>query len=225
MALGRHLVDELQLERTDTLGKWMAHHVAELLAKAEHSSDQIEREAATNQVVEVILKIWEHRRTVDRVNPFRELGPVVRVLDALSAESPPWRIQQLSGGLGSAAYPVYDLLRRITICFVLLELDDLRSARKGLARVAKTRQWLSDEEKRIAEALGRWLEPSYFQTTKTTGGRHRSPKGQGEPTDGPDLRETASVILGQLAEALPRLDARLHGEGDLGLSGRGTNTD
>ena len=43
--LGQHLVRELGFEdRGETLGRWMAHHLAELLDQAENAKTAAERE-------------------------------------------------------------------------------------------------------------------------------------------------------------------------------------
>jgi hypothetical protein len=52
LALGRHLVAELQLEQSvDTLGRWLAHHVAELIARAEAAEDATGRASALTDAV------------------------------------------------------------------------------------------------------------------------------------------------------------------------------
>jgi hypothetical protein len=59
--LGKLLVKELELEESvDTLGRWMAHHLAAKITEAENAKgkakDEIEKECA-----DLILKIWSHR--------------------------------------------------------------------------------------------------------------------------------------------------------------------
>src|SRR4051812_2064411 len=69
LALGRKLVEELELgPGVDTLGRWMAHHVAELMLNAEHSADLDDRRANEDRAVDTILRIWDHRATSNRVN-------------------------------------------------------------------------------------------------------------------------------------------------------------
>lgn len=60
--LGKLLVKELELEQSvDTLGRWMAHHLATKITEVENAKgkakDTIEKECA-----DLILKIWSHRR-------------------------------------------------------------------------------------------------------------------------------------------------------------------
>src|SRR5258705_10014373 len=62
LGLGRHLVRELNLDDgIDTLAKWMAHHVAELIKDAETAPSGEKRSRASKRATETILKIWEHR--------------------------------------------------------------------------------------------------------------------------------------------------------------------
>lgn len=65
LGLGRHLVRELRFEDgVDTLGRWMAHHLAELIDEAESGSTPAERLRARKSATETILKIWEHRASL-----------------------------------------------------------------------------------------------------------------------------------------------------------------
>ena len=47
-------------DRVDTLGRWMAHHLAELIDTAESGVTATERLKARKSATETILKIWEH---------------------------------------------------------------------------------------------------------------------------------------------------------------------
>jgi hypothetical protein len=91
LALGQHLVNELGLDdSTDTLGRWMAHHVAELMVKAAEELDPDVRQKAQDRAVETILKIWEKRKTLPRdVDPIKRYERVVSLFVEL--EEPPKR--------------------------------------------------------------------------------------------------------------------------------------
>lgn len=57
LELGEHLVKELNLQpRGDTLGRWLGHHVAELMWKSEHAETTAERRLAAAD--EVDPKRW-----------------------------------------------------------------------------------------------------------------------------------------------------------------------
>jgi hypothetical protein len=56
--LGDHIVHRLGLEDSvDTLGRWMAHRIAELIEQAEDGDEETKREAT-----DLILRCWERRR-------------------------------------------------------------------------------------------------------------------------------------------------------------------
>ena len=60
VALGEKLVHELSLESsTNTLGRWMTHHLAELLEKVKNTLD--DKAAIKKECAELILKLWSQR--------------------------------------------------------------------------------------------------------------------------------------------------------------------
>ena len=84
LALGRKLVHELGQEPpVDTLARWMAHYVAELIDGAENAPPN-ERGAAQRGCFETILKLWDHRTALpDGRRPFERLEPIMRALESL----------------------------------------------------------------------------------------------------------------------------------------------
>lgn len=83
--LGKKLVQELQLEPSvNTLGRWMAHYIAELIKKAEYSEDEKERKAYKKECFKVILKLWKNREHLPNVSkPLGELKPIIDLLEVL----------------------------------------------------------------------------------------------------------------------------------------------
>ena len=62
VTLGKRIVQELDLEDSvDTLGRWMAHRIAELMERAEQAQTDEDREAARRDCTNVIIRLWEHR--------------------------------------------------------------------------------------------------------------------------------------------------------------------
>src|SRR4051794_2577180 len=62
LALGRQIVSELGLEPgVDTLSKWMAHHIAELISDAEPQTDPEVKRNKEAQAAVSISKLWQHR--------------------------------------------------------------------------------------------------------------------------------------------------------------------
>lgn len=87
LQLGRRLTKELGLDQSvDTLGRWMAHHIAELIHEAENASAE-ERPAKMQVCSEAILNIWRYLHELpDGKRPFEELEPILRALESLDPD-------------------------------------------------------------------------------------------------------------------------------------------
>jgi hypothetical protein len=88
VALGKKLAADL--EDTDTLGRWMAHYVAELIAGAETAENADKREAQ-DRCAHEILNLWAHRHGYPGSNrPFEGFEPIRRALERLDPEQSEW---------------------------------------------------------------------------------------------------------------------------------------
>lgn len=87
LALGRKLVDELGLEPSvDTLGRWMAHHIADLITRNDGAAGE-EKCATEKACFDAILALWKHRAELPNGSrPFEELEPVIRAVESLDPE-------------------------------------------------------------------------------------------------------------------------------------------
>lgn len=87
-ALGKELVAELEFgDSVDTLGRWMAHYLAELMQKAEVTTGD-DRLTAQAQLRDSILALWAHRFELPSgTRPFGEFEPILRALASLDPES------------------------------------------------------------------------------------------------------------------------------------------
>lgn len=88
VALGKKLVAELELgDSVDTLGRWMAHFLAELIQEAEVATGD-DRLAKQAQLRDSILALWAHRFELPcGTRPFGEFEPILRALESLDPES------------------------------------------------------------------------------------------------------------------------------------------
>lgn len=88
VALGKKLVAELELgDSVDTLGRWMAHYVAELMQEVEGATSD-DRSAKQVQLRDAILALWAHRFELPTgTRPFGEFEPILRALASLDPES------------------------------------------------------------------------------------------------------------------------------------------
>ena len=90
VAFGRQLVKELGLEPSvDTLGRWMAHYLAELMAKA-GKAQGVEKDDAEREIFELILKFWKHRSSMPGRRPLQSFAPIFQTLEALQEPSRLW---------------------------------------------------------------------------------------------------------------------------------------
>jgi hypothetical protein len=85
--LGTRVVEELGPDQSvDTLARWMAHYVAELIKAAETASDD-ERQAKMVACASAILDLWERRgRFPNGMRPFQELDGILRTLESLDLD-------------------------------------------------------------------------------------------------------------------------------------------
>ena len=86
--LGRRLTKELGLDQSvDTLGRWMAHYLAELIENTKKGSAE-ERSEKMRACCEAILSLWKHRQNLpDGRRPFQDLEAMIRTLASLDPEN------------------------------------------------------------------------------------------------------------------------------------------
>lgn len=87
LELGKRLTKELGLDQSaDTLGRWMAHYIAELIYNAENASPD-EQPMTMKACYEAILNLWQHRHALpDGKRPLEELEPLLRAIESLDPE-------------------------------------------------------------------------------------------------------------------------------------------
>jgi hypothetical protein len=207
LELGRHLVHELGLEPgVDTLGRWLAHQLAELIADSEYETDPRIREAAKKRAVDTILQIWDHRASNDRLNPMIKLEPALQVMQALTEPHSPWK--RVPGKYGQATLEVFDLLRRLTICLLLLELD-LDALAPELARAGQSAAWQSGEEQAITRYLAVWLQISHQLLEAEEDPQQDQRNAPAAPPNQSDLKAALHAMLGELETAIPIIRQQL----------------
>jgi hypothetical protein len=88
LTLGDKLVAEMELSaEVDTLARWMAHYLAELLVNARMNKHELKDERNA-EIFKLILELWKHRQYLpEKSRPFREFQPVCRVLDSLDLDT------------------------------------------------------------------------------------------------------------------------------------------
>lgn len=88
IALGELLVEELQLDQSvDTLGRWMAHHIAEVMQDVEKSTGR-QRAEAEDRCREAILSLWKHINDFPGGHrPLADIEPLFATIKALNPDN------------------------------------------------------------------------------------------------------------------------------------------
>ncbi|WHO75975.1 hypothetical protein [Rhizobium sp. BT03] len=191
MAFGKRLVAEYELESgVDTLGRWLVHHIAELIQDAEEatSADIADRRAAA---ANAILKFWEHRRSLDRIDPLRDLKPLLGVIRTLNPDENRWSLHSQDGS--TALCDLYSAIRQI-IVFLLLD--------KAPSAQVEQSKFLSDEEAEIIGALNIWLAEYQKEALKAKP-KPRPRKRQAEANN----FDPKTYVLSEIDDARRALDA------------------
>lgn len=84
LEIGKALIKELGINPgDDTLSRWMAHYIAELIDDAESASSE-DRPEKLAKCANAILSLWKHRQVLPNgKRPFEELEPIVRAIVSL----------------------------------------------------------------------------------------------------------------------------------------------
>jgi len=85
--LGKSFIKELGVDnRGDTLSRWMAHYLAELMTKAE-SAKGAEKKRLDKECFDCILALWKHRWTLPHgASPLENFEPLLNLLQKLDPE-------------------------------------------------------------------------------------------------------------------------------------------
>lgn len=88
LELGKKLTQELDLDKSvDTLGRWMAHYIAELMQEAEQAVAE-ERIEKRRLCVEAILSLWKYRAESPEFSaPLSGFRPLLEFLRDLNPKS------------------------------------------------------------------------------------------------------------------------------------------
>jgi hypothetical protein len=161
VTLGQRLVKELGLDDgVDTLGRWMAHRVAELMQKAEQAETLAEQESAKQECSELILRIWQRRAVLPYGRPLAEVAEFLRKFTS----SPPRFDRQrteLEEQTWNSILSILETLqiREDNVC------RDAAIADLSVDTIEKEREWLkehpedlSPEESDTIELLEKWYD-------------------------------------------------------------------
>lgn len=172
--MGERIVEEFGLgDSADTLGRWMAHRVAELMDRAERAPAGAERKAARRECSDLIIKLWERRSHWPHGRPLADVAGLLKNLlnDKTNYSS---RYEQYQVEIDSHSWiGILPRLRQLQyredeLCRSAAIADfDLEADRKWLTEHG---QDLSVEEREIMSGLIRErerMDEPYFELDKT----------------------------------------------------------
>ena len=121
LALGQVIVRQLDLkERGNVLERWLAHHLAEVMAEADEAVGPAKAEAET-RAVDLILKLWAHRRALpEPIDPLDGYEKAIKVLGRLMPEANPWRYFRQSDTYEDLLFDMFGVLSRTVVAGLLL---------------------------------------------------------------------------------------------------------
>ena len=154
LRLGAQIVLELELDQsTNTLGRWMAHHLAEIMRSAE-VADQASKERLEERAVNLILELWAHRQHLPgNVYPLAQLADVIAVFRRLRSDALPFRGRR-TNEFEELLWRVFNALQVIVIHGTLV------SAKAGNIPDDRDLQtsFFSEEENDTYSVLKDWIE-------------------------------------------------------------------
>jgi hypothetical protein len=193
----------------DTLGRWMAHHLAELIDTAENGVTTAERLRAREKATETILKIWEHRTSLPgKAYPLAPYKNVLQVLDRLRPDDNPFRYFRHHGETKreQLAADLFDSLSRLIIALLLMKVP---SGKEFLRMDDIAIESLNESEQHVLTALKQWGE--LFALTPKSSGRTRKSKKASD--DNVNLDEAAVRLIDRITTTLVELRSELQEAG------------
>ncbi|MGB7421821.1 MAG: hypothetical protein WA917_08100 [Comamonas sp.] len=174
LELGQHLVKELKLQDgVDTLGRWMAHHLAELLVAAKNADDA-ERRVAEDRVANLILRIWTHRNAepigITPLAPYAKAAQVLAAMHPKERFFAPLSPREAPTSI-ARSLEIFDLASRLT---VLSLADILPNPPPGVREIVE--RFLSGEEKNFLAAARATYDLLASDLSNQSGKRKRSSK-------------------------------------------------
>jgi hypothetical protein len=210
LELGKHLVSELGLEDSnDTLGRWMAHHVAELITATEEAESEAEKAVVGERAVETILKLWAHRTALPgQAYPLAQFGEILELLSKLTPDANPWH-RQARGQRQQSALNIYNDLTHLIDLLLSLEAKPPHFSSERKSKLLGS--FLPPEENDMYQALRQLVG------LKTDAPESKKAADGGNENDTPAVRQLKRTIArtqADLTALLRELDGKEDDSGD-----------
>lgn len=132
----------------------MSHHLAEVMERAEYEENPEEKEKYQQQAVELILKLWGHRRNMSsNAYPLARFKKIIESLSILSPEANVWERNKL-GKYESLAADIFSMIVDLYRALHFVEFTSLKSNRSNQVPPSV----LTAEEQEVYNFLVSWAE-------------------------------------------------------------------
>ena len=219
LQLGRRLANEIgDDDGRDSIRRWLAHHLAELIEAAPRDP------AAADQAVDTILRIWATRETLPgNAWPLARYREAVTVLERLSPAVEPWRRLRNADDAAAMA-DLFSALNRLMLMALLIHVPPAhRLADDGVPAEA-----MDEDESNLVAALNELMcflnqpkhAPQVPKVMVTIVAPSADPEPESDPTESEDEanavaeegltdRHLVELIREQVGELHGALDAVL----------------
>jgi hypothetical protein len=208
LELGRYLVRELGFEDgVDTLGRWMSHHLAELIDEAENGVSADERTKARKEATNTIIKIWEHRTSLPgKAYPLKSYQNILLVLDRILPDNDPFAYFHGDEKDRLASNLFIDMSRLIPI-LLLMKINQID---KPIEIDPVAIEALNETEQYITVSILKWME--LFHQTPERPRISKEEKIKEKANDSYNFEQLALRIIDDLTNTLDELREELRGE-------------
>ena len=204
LELGDYLVHELGLSNSvDTLGRWMSHHLAEIIVQARDEKSSKKRKTAKKQAVDLIFKIWAHREKLPGsaypLSRYKDALPIIELMNPTAGPFGSWR-RSSPNSLGDLSADFFTDAQKLVIAIILLEIGWNGKRSSSVAAKALTAQ----ERKvlQMYERLEDFLLDSNHRVRITESGT--PPKNRSISEKALDLVSDLSTALGKIKILMKR---------------------
>lgn len=214
MELGQYLVRELGIEDEhgfDTLRRWIAHHLAELINTAENGSPA-ERIKARKIAMDTILKVWKQRSSLPgQAYPLAPYKGVLKVLDILRPIDKSFRYPRSHSDEKTDHFAVglFDDLSRLIIALLLMKVSPPGSTAPMRSAAIKS---LSKSEQQVFYNLATWHE-LFLPETKSSPRARKDTKNRAMTIV--NLNEVALRLIDEITKTLGELRGELQDLGQM----------
>ncbi|MCG3140380.1 MAG: hypothetical protein HDKAJFGB_01432 [Anaerolineae bacterium] len=204
LELGKHLVRELDFngDRDNTLGIWMAHHLAELIDAAENAETATLRKKAQREASDTILKVWKHRSVLPgHAYPLTQFENVLRTMDSLQQERTPF-LNFFHHGESKKDQLTAEIYKNSPLLIMALLLHKIDTQKRSLNSKSAAIKALGPQERQVWMELDNWLDSLAAPKKSTFRKTKASRQSEGKKID---FDERALRLIDELAGTLGEL--------------------